>query len=114
MVFLEMSQQRRDMMNMSFSVKNREVHDPYRSMMRRVPEFRRWNETCSSKTDSSQRGHSNLMGRWEREVEEEEGASMEVGVEQLGRPSVVCMQNEKGQRVGVIRGGRRGVQVHCT
>jgi len=53
------------------------------------------------------------MGRWEREVEEEEGASMEVGVEQLGSPSVVCMQNEKEQGVGVIRGGRRGVQVHC-
>ena len=52
------------------------------------------------------------MGRWEREVEEEEGASMEVGVEQLGRP-VVCLQNEKEQGVGVIRGGRRGVQVHC-
>jgi len=25
----------------------------------------------------------------------------------------VCLQNEKEQGVGVIRGGRRGVQVHC-
>ena len=39
----------RDKMNMRFTLKIREVHDPYCSMMRMIPGFRRWGETCSSK-----------------------------------------------------------------
>ena len=50
----------------------------------------------------SERGHSNLMGRWEREVEEEDGESMVKGREEMGCFSSGACVRERRRGGGAI------------